>query len=118
MCLVDLAKALLVNVGEVHGVADDIAVEAERRVGGRVGETPTGRGRLGKDGDRVAEGTDRAVGSGAWKEGRSSRKLDVNGRSGRVVVSRRRGRLNVGRFVDGGWYGRHDWRLSSGASAR
>ena len=40
-CVVDLAKTLFVNYGDVYGSADDIAVETERWVGGRVRESTT-----------------------------------------------------------------------------
>jgi hypothetical protein len=117
VCLVDLAEALLVYVGEVHWVANDLAVKAERWVGSRVGKSTARWGWLGKNCDWVAESADRAVGGRTWKEGGSSGKLNVDWGSRRVGIGRWGIGLGVGRLVDWRWHGGHDWGLSSGARA-
>jgi hypothetical protein len=117
VCLVDLAKTLLINVGEVHWVADHVAVESERWVGCGVGESTARWGGLRKNSDWVAEGADRTIGGGSWKERGSSGELDVDGRARRVGIVGRGGGLNVGRFVDGRRHGGHDRGLSGGARA-
>jgi hypothetical protein len=67
--LINLVKTLLVNAGEICWVADNIAVESERWIGGGVGESTPWRGRLRQNGDWVADGPGRTVGGGAWEEG-------------------------------------------------
>ena len=118
MCFVDVAKALLVDVGVVHRAAHDIAVEAERRVSDRVGQRTARWGWLGENCDWVAEGADRAVGGRTWKEGGSSGKLNVGRRFRSVGIGRRGSGQGIGRLVDGRWHSRHDWGLGGGGSAR
>lgn len=117
VCIIDRLDAFHVNLGEANWVADDIAVETERRVGGRVGESTARWGRLGENGNRVAESADRAVGSGPWKEGRGSWKLDVDWGWRRVVIGRWRNNLSVCGFIDRGWHSRYGRGLGGRASA-
>ena len=112
--LVDMTKTLLVNAGHVQLTGGNVAVKTKRRGGSRIRQSTTRRGGLGKDGNWVADVSGRAAGSGARKERRSRRQLNVNRGLGRICISRRGDRLNV-RLVDRGWHGdRHDRRLSHG----
>jgi hypothetical protein len=59
--LVNVAKTLLVDIGDVQWDGGNIAVKTKRRVCCRVGKSTAGRRRLGKNGNWVAESSRGAV---------------------------------------------------------
>jgi hypothetical protein len=61
VCLVNVAKTLLVDIGDVQLAGGNIAIKTERRVCCRVRKSTARRRRLGKNGNWVAESSGRAV---------------------------------------------------------